>query len=114
MLLLQTQVSGTLDALEICAWLLGIIVVLIGVIWRSNESKAGERHQDLLKLINNINARQDQLDLRQDQLQEFQRNQQTELLSTKYELTTLRTVVNILQGKPIILHSDEEKKTPGR
>jgi hypothetical protein len=100
-MLLQTQVSGTLDALEICAWLLGIIVILIGVIWRSNESKSAERHQDILKLITGIADRQ-------DELEQIQRAQQNEILSQKFELIALRGLVNLIQGKPVNFHHDEK------
>lgn len=113
-MLLQTQVSGTLDALAICAWLLGVIVILIGVIWRSNESKANERHQDILNKA--TERHQDVLNLitglnnRQNDLEENQRAQKDELLAQKFELTTLRTVINLMQGHPIVLHAKDEKK----
>lgn len=100
-MLLQTQVSGTLDALEICAWLLGLIVVLIGVIWRSNESKATERHQDILNLITGIANRQ-------DHLEQLQRSHHTDLVEQKYELAALRAVVNLIQGKPVNFQTFEK------
>lgn len=93
-MLLQTQVSGTLDALEICAWLLGLIVVLIGIIWRSNESKASERHQDIMTLIQGISNRQDHLEDKQ-RIQE-------------YDIIALKTIVRLLQGKTITLHDNEK------
>jgi hypothetical protein len=93
-MLLQTQVSGTLDALEICAWLLGVIVILIGVIWRSNESKASERHQDILNLIKDISNRQDGIE--------------DKLRIQEYDIIALKTIVKLLQGKTITLHDDEK------
>lgn len=94
MLLLQTQISGTLDALAICAWLLGIIVILIGVIWRSNESKAAERHKDILSLIEGVNNRQNHIE--------------DKLRVQEYDIIALKTIVKLLQGKTITLHDDEK------
>lgn len=93
-MLLQTQISGTLDALAICAWLLGIIVVLIAFIWRSNDVKSNERHQDLINLIKEINTRQNGFE--------------DKLKTHDHDIVALKTVVRLLQGKKITLQQDEE------
>lgn len=102
MILLQTQVSGSFDAIAIAMWaiggMLGLIAVLIGVIWQDNKANGEKKHQDLVTLI-------DKLDSRQDKLDEKQQEQ-------AFQLIALDTTVKLLQGQPIDLQNIHYKPMP--
>ncbi|GAA4299361.1 hypothetical protein [Nibribacter koreensis] len=102
MILLQTQVSGTLDTVSIGTWMIGgllaLILILIGVIWQDNKAQSLSKHQDLVTLIDKLDGRQDELDHKQ-RIQELQ-------------LHTLDVAIKMMQGHPIDLTYIKPQEKP--
>lgn len=95
-MLLQTTVSGTVDAVQVGIWiaggLLGLIVVLIAVIWQDNKAQAAHRHNDLLSLIN-------KLDMRQEKIEDRQNKSDKRMTKQEWRMVAMNTALNMLQGK---------------
>jgi hypothetical protein len=90
-LLLQTQVSGTVDTVALGTWVIGgllsLILILIAFIWQDSKTQADNKHRDLLNLMNKLNDRQDKLEEKQ--------------AAQAFQIAALNAVINVIQRKPV-------------